>query len=1203
MSELLWIAVPGGTQIGGLPLLRVLIVPKLDGGSLADYGLQHGLPQALADATLEIAFAAAVNDDGNAESSVMEVHPPHIQAQPGIWEAFFAPETMIRQPRRRVRLARDVRVERTSEMAKEVNETFSAAAGARIDTSGQEHPEFDKVIRQQLQSRWGSHASSLLPPPAAAGPFGMRPPDFNQTISLLREHPAVLRALGLIFDVTFTTGLPAGISTGFVRVRVKDSPIPALLPIISPWTQFGRRFLSASEEANISEGMVALDRPENPDDPNGPAFWDVTTVDVANAAGRLGDAARMLAPPGSDPAGTGTVDARPASLPALRSAGLMLMRRGRQDVFLTRLQRSEANAQRQSLDGAVLTADDLVLGYRIDVKREDQNEWFSLHKRTAHYTVKRGGNEFIIGQDAMAEEGHLKAHAAIEDSNGVLRADEIVARWEGWSLALPKPSFASADPQRRDRGNQHLPYDFGMSFALRDKLPHLRFGKSYRMRARVADMVGGGLTADDPAADRCFTKEIAYLRYDPIVSPDLMLPEGADPVGPGEAVDMVVLRSDFDLDAGAFAAENPQYALNTFRLILPPRAALTLAEQHGALDGVSAEESWNWVEQALTGPDHPSLPDFAVAGVAVFARRDPGAPVSREQPRAWTESWPGLKPKHIELRERNGGEDVLSWTEDARLGDKFVVRLAQGEQLTLELSTRPKGDLLDHFAIRGREVGLSSESDKAARAGCHPIVSPKRSVTFVHAVRRPLNMPEGNLEPVREPGQTFAILKPRDERLNIDTQSTGQLDITGTWSEPRDLANDEEPKYEPKIDVPVQSVTINRGDVKLKELRHNFGDTRHRMITYSVTATSRFRRFFADDDRGSFAIKNELPAPVSIPSAARPSPPVVLAIRPAFRWEEDSPGGNVITRRKRFGGSLRIELERPWFLTGEGEQLAVIVWTDANPPEDKWQFLTEAGSNPIFVTNYPDRFPTAKLLDSSFDAQEVFLPEAGSNVVAVPFDVSFSGASCFADISLPGIAASSYLPFVKLALARYQPNSLPGLELSSIVKVEFAELFPERTLTVTGPIRSPDSDAKHVVVKLDGLTQRLDPDAAWVYDTRANIYDVTLELLHGPDSALQSGSLLSMVSTPGDDAGVPAWREVLSTEASSVAYSAGGSSFVGHNVKVKLNPSSGTPIPAGSILRLRIYEYEGLAARRPPWERGVLDNRVVYADIVSLPDM
>jgi hypothetical protein len=45
-------------------------------------------------------------------------------------------------------------------------------------------------------------------------------------------------------------------------------------------------------------------------------------------------------------------------------------------------------------------------------------------------------------------------------------------------------------------------------------------------------------------------------------------------------------------------------------------------------------------------------------------------------------------------------------------------------------------------------------------------------------------------------------------------------------------------------------------------------------------------------------------------------------------------------------------------------------------------------------------------------------------------------------------APASYSPLLQLALARYQPNSLDGLELSEVVRADFAPLLPDRTLVV-----------------------------------------------------------------------------------------------------------------------------------------------------------
>lgn len=50
------------------------------------------------------------------------------------------------------------------------------------------------------------------------------------------------------------------------------------------------------------------------------------------------------------------------------------------------------------------------------------------------------------------------------------------------------------------------------------------------------------------------------------------------------------------------------------------------------------------------------------------------------------------------------------------------------------------------------------------------------------------------------------------------------------------------------------------------------------------------------------------------------------------------------------------------------------------------------------------------------------------------------------DIVLP--PGRVYQPFVHLALARYQPNSLAGIELSGVAPLEWAQLGPDRAATV-----------------------------------------------------------------------------------------------------------------------------------------------------------
>lgn len=69
----------------------------------------------------------------------------------------------------------------------------------------------------------------------------------------------------------------------------------------------------------------------------------------------------------------------------------------------------------------------------------------------------------------------------------------------------------------------------------------------------------------------------------------------------------------------------------------------------------------------------------------------------------------------------------------------------------------------------------------------------------------------------------------------------------------------------------------------------------------------------------------------------------------------------------------------------------------------------------------------------------------------------------YCDIEMdPGTA---YFPFVRLALARYQVNSIPGAHLSPVVLADFAQLVPDRTASV---VINP-TDPNQVTVTVAGV--------------------------------------------------------------------------------------------------------------------------------------
>ena len=75
-----------------------------------------------------------------------------------------------------------------------------------------------------------------------------------------------------------------------------------------------------------------------------------------------------------------------------------------------------------------------------------------------------------------------------------------------------------------------------------------------------------------------------------------------------------------------------------------------------------------------------------------------------------------------------------------------------------------------------------------------------------------------------------------------------------------------------------------------------------------------------------------------VPSTARPAAPDVMYVLPTFKWQkEDGP----IRRHVRRGNAVRVWLRRPWFSSGDGEQLAVVLRPGVSLPRG-WKHVDAA---------------------------------------------------------------------------------------------------------------------------------------------------------------------------------------------------------------------------------------------------------------------
>lgn len=205
-------------------------------------------------------------------------------------------------------------------------------------------------------------------------------------------------------------------------------------------------------------------------------------------------------------------------------------------------------------------------------------------------------------------------------------------------------------------------------------------------------------------------------------------------------------------------------------------------------------------------------------------------------------------------------------------------------------------------------------------------------------------------------------------------------------------------------------------------------------------------------------VTNATPEPfeVDVPSSARPAPPKVLYVTPAHRWEA-APGlpTSSTAASTREGGWLRVWLDRPWLSSGAGELLAAILWAPTRrfpqAPAGLDTLVSRRGFDPLYASPAPDPilrpsdFPERVEVGPGLDTEEL---EGQHRVTAVGHRVAFDAERglWFCDMRVDPQGA--YLPWVRLALARYQPSSLPGVELSPIVLTDFAQLTPDRSATV-----------------------------------------------------------------------------------------------------------------------------------------------------------
>jgi len=422
--------------------------------------------------------------------------------------------------------------------------------------------------------------------------------DFHQMIASLGHYPELQVALGLVIELDVEiaptmVGVHAAAGLPNLQIVPTFNPAPAPAPVLvrpkTTYTYQGTSFVAkpgAAAPELTTKGLVRV-QDKTADGRN---VFELVQADVDGAALKAMNFSYGLLRGILHRSADSALD---SSLPALRSAGLALVRTGAAYRLVGKLQAAALrNAALAADKEPPLYAEDILRGYRVDVWDNASKKWRSLHERHGTYAIDGGPT---VTRD---DEGYtqLGVAGAADGSSPDRYLHEAFARWEGWSLSVPRPGswLSSAFSPVRDRPRAEAPSGrkplrMEATFApLPGTLPRLRFGTGYRLRIRGVDLAGNSpaLNALDPADFSAATAEEPYCRFEPLPPAVVVLRDLLD-AKPGESLERIVIRS---LNATP-SLDTVATDQTSDRHLAPPRGAWDLCDAHGKFDLTPADAS------------------------------------------------------------------------------------------------------------------------------------------------------------------------------------------------------------------------------------------------------------------------------------------------------------------------------------------------------------------------------------------------------------------------------------------------------------------------------------------------------------------------------------------------------------------------------------------------------------------------------------
>ncbi|HKE97699.1 MAG TPA: hypothetical protein VKG45_02035 [Actinomycetes bacterium] len=944
------------------------------------------------------------------------------------------------------------------------------------------------------------------PPPT--GPLSGIPTldraDFHQLVGLLLDHPALALRLGLRVDLEmdpFPGDPGTGRSERTVIADLRPTGLYGPVALVQPHSRVvcdprNRRFLMAAGPdgtGEIRDGM--LDLGPDPADTR----YVVSDLDVVGLSDRMQAVAAKLAEP--------SAKGEPVALPVRRDVGLTFAQTGRHARAVAPALSAAGRFEGPGTGEVVLFADDVTGGYRVDVRTGD-GRFRSLMRRQVTYTTGRAKGDAEVIQ--VADEGIVDPVVAVqqfdEAGDAHVMVGEEVFGWSGWAASAPLPGPKVVAEGRGTPNTEIVTpgaapgHDLRMQVQVAPgSLPRLRYGRRYSFRARAVDLAGNSI---DPelCPPELATAPVAYLRRELVPSP-VLVPRRE--FSPGESLTRLVVRSTGDGELFKQTSE---------RHVAPPGSSQHLAEVHGRFDAafgpdnparaearrrllaVARREAGSFQDPTVPGPDGrpvpapgfrvttndpanrppkaklplppgghlpegeyvvldtdaarlPFLPDAATSGASFT-----GLPGQTRPLRVGygTAQWPDLEPFRLVLR---AGQAAATAVTTVARRPVLEVSLPPGVTAITQVSSA--------LSFEGAAAFGISNSKQDVLDGQSALFTPPQALTLLHATRRPVEPPVLTLDATQpQRGEDTVTVQVRGT-VAAHRPTTSRVDVVASWTEITDTGSG--PVLSEPREVPIESVTVPalHGPDLAVNGRQVLNDTRRRRITYTPDATTRFREYFAPVPDGDPSLRKAGQGRVvDVPNARRPAKPEVHSVVPLLRWKR-TVKDDVFTS-ERVPAGVRVYLERTWHQTGEGERLGVIAFSSShggNVPGGHparnlvSRYAFDPVGNPQSGTPVVlDHRDFKDVADARTNVQLVELPnlppeQVGVDVIGHEVHFDPERDLWYADVDLR--LFNETFTFLRLALVRFQPVSVPGCHVSEVVHTDFIQVLPERRLVVT----------------------------------------------------------------------------------------------------------------------------------------------------------